>query len=160
MIAPTVTELKAATPPGDSLWQFLIQLPSTHEAQIWYALLIGGLIGMIGHYIRGRSSNNIQGNPIDYFFRDNLWRSIGAATAVAVELFGEVGSGMFTTDTGAFVGWGIVLLSGLKTGYVGDSLINKSDRAEWTPEQRAAASVVANAKNVQPASKPTGALIP
>ena len=123
---------------NDSLWNYLAQLPTTHDAQVYYALLLGGLVGMIGHYVRARSSGNIEGNPIDYFFRQNLWRSIGALAAVAIELFGEVGSGMFTTDAGIFVGWGIVLLSGLKTGYVGDSVINKSDRPEWTPEKRAA----------------------
>jgi len=139
IVTQTVAELKVATPPGNDLWSFLMQLPTTHEAQVWYALLLGGIVGMIGHYIRGRAANNIGGNPIDYFFRDNVWRSIGAMVAVASELFGEVGSGLFTTDAGAFVGWGLVLLSGLKTGYLGDSLVNKATRPEWPPEKREAA---------------------
>jgi hypothetical protein len=123
-----------------SLLDFLLALPATLDAQIFYGLMLGGFVGMIGHYIRARASNNVGGNPIDYFFRQNPWRSLAALAAVAIELFGEVGSGMFFTPHGTFVGWAIVLLSGLKTGYVGDSAINKSDRPTWTEEHRVEAT--------------------
>lgn len=149
MNAPTLAQIAVTTPESQSLWAYLAALPTTMEAEIFYALLIGGVAGMIGHYVRARASNNIGGNPIDYFFRDNLWRSLAAMIAVAAELAGEVGSGIFTTDTGVFVGWGIVLLSGLKTGYVGDSVINKADRPTWSPEKREAAIQVF-AKDIPP----------
>ncbi len=148
----TIAQAKAATP---DLWHFLGALPFTQDAEIWYALCIGGFIGMVGHYIRGRASGDISGNPIDYFFRDNFWRSIGAAGAMASELFVEVSSSVFTTDAGIFVGWGIVLLSGLKSGYLGDSVINKGKRIEWTDQKREAAAVVKVAENVPPAKSST-----
>lgn len=148
MNAPTIAQAKLEAP--ESLWHFLAALPGTMEAQIWYALLLGGVLGMIGHYVRGRSTGNIAGNPVDYFLRDNLWRSIGAAVAVATELFAEIGAGLFTTSAGAFVGWGIVLLSGLKTGYLGDSIVNKGTRVEWTEKKRDAVEVVDRAKDVPP----------
>lgn len=152
--AQTIAEAKAAMP--ESLWHFLAALPATMEAQIWYALLIGGAVGMIGHYIRGRSAGDISGSPLDYFFRDNLWRSIGAAGAMAGELFAEIGTGLFTSDAGVFVGWGIVLLSGLKTGYAADSLVNKGRRVAWSDDKRDAvqqvAEVIAKPVTVQPAA--------
>ena len=154
--AQTIAEAKAATP--ESLLHFLMQLPMTFEAQLWYALMLGGVLGMIGHYIRGRSSGNIAGNPIDYFFRDNLWRSIGAASAMAAELFAEIGTGLFTSEAGLFVGWGIVLLSGLKTGYAADSLINRGSRIQWSDEKREAAQKVAEViespVRIQPKEEP------
>lgn len=138
--AQTIAQAKAAAP--ESLWSFLSSLPETFEAQVLYALILGAVLGMIGHYVRGRSGGQISGSPIDYFFRDNIWRSAMAAITVIAELFTEVGSGLFTTDAGLFVGWGLVLLSGLKTGYAGDSLINKGSRVTWTDEQRAAKTEV------------------
>jgi hypothetical protein len=152
MNAQTIAQAKDAAP--ESLWHFLAALPATMEAQIWYALLIGGAIGMVGHYIKGRSSGEIAGNPLDYFFRDNLWRSIGAAVAVASELFTEIGLGLFTSDAGVFVGWGIVMLSGLKTGYLGDSVVNKSTRPVWSAEKRAATVTLADPIVQLPGVKP------
>jgi len=146
MDAQTIAQLKATAP--ESLWHFLLALPSTMEAQIWYALLLGGAIGMIGHYIRGRSTGNLSGSPIDYFVRDNPWRSIATAGAVAAELFAEIGTGIFTTSTGQFVGWGIVLMMGLKSGYSIDSLVNKGTRAVWTEKKRVATDVAESAKDL------------
>lgn len=152
MQAQTIAQAKLET--SESLWHFLLALPTTMEAQLMYALLIGGAVGMLGHYIRGRSSGDIAGSILDYFFRDNVWRSIGAMASVASELFVEVGSGLFTTAEGTFVGWGLVLLSGLKTGYLGDSLVNKGTRQEWTEKKRVAVDVVDKTANVKPDPKP------
>ena len=148
MDAPTIAQAKAAAP--ENLWHFLVSLPQTMEAQIWCALMLGGLVGMVGHYIRGRASGNIAGNPMDYFFRDNLWRSVMAVLAVAAELFGEIGTGIFTTSNGEFVGWGIVLLSGLKSGYGLDSLVNKATRPEWTPAKRVAQEIAKTEIDIPP----------
>lgn len=144
--AQTIAQAKIAEP--ESLWHFLLALPSTFEAQLWYALLLGGVLGMLGHYINGRRSGDIAGSPIDYFFRDNVWRSVGAVSAMAAELFAEIGTGLFTTEAGLFVGWGLVIVSGIKSGYVGDSLINKGKRVEWTTEKREAVAVVKEAVDV------------
>ena len=137
MQSPTIAQLKAQAP--ESLWHFLLSLPTSMEAQIWYALTLGAVLGMVGHYIRARVNGSISGSPVDYFFRDNLWRSIGAAIAVMGELVAEITSGLFFTDAGLFVGWAIVILSGIKTGYLGDSLVNKGQRVIWTEEQRESA---------------------
>lgn len=144
---------KAATD-QQSLFQFLGRLPFTMEAQIWYALLIGGALGMFAHYANGRVKGEIAGSPLDYFLRDNFWRSIGAAGTMAGELFAEIGTGLFTTEAGLFVGWGIVILSGIKSGYLGDSVINKGTRPIWTDAARTAAAPAAPVTVQAEAKKP------
>lgn len=139
MQAQTISDLKSAAPDSspESLWHFLAGLPTTMEAQILYALLLGGLVGLAGHYVIKWTRGEIEGSLWNYMFIDNPRRSWLSITLVVGELLGEVSSGLFTTGTGQFVGWGIVLLSGLKSGYTIDSVANKSDRPEWSPEERA-----------------------
>lgn len=144
---PTVAQAKLQ---ADSLLDFLLALPATQTAQMFYALLIGGVIGMFIHYVRGRATGNIAGGPVDYFFRTNVWRSLAAIGAVVATCFGEAGAGIFITDAGEFVGWGVVLMSGFKTGYIGDSLLNKGQRAEWTEDKRDAVEVVKSEKDKIP----------
>lgn len=138
--ATTIAQAKLDTP--NSLWDFLLALPATQEAQMFYALLIGGAVGMCIHYLHGRAVGDIAGSPVDYFFRVNVWRSVAAMFAVVAELFSEAGIGIFISDAGEFVGWGVVLMSGIKTGYVGDSLVNKGQRAEWTDKKRDAVEAI------------------
>lgn len=135
-VAEKAAEVHITQP--ESLWHFLAALPATFEAQIFYALILGSVIGMIGHYIIGRKDGDISGSPADYFFHDNVWRSVGAVVAVVTGCITEIGAGFFTTGEGAFVGWGLVIVSGIKTGYIGDSAINKGARKEWTDAERAA----------------------
>lgn len=145
--AQTIAQVKLEAP---DLWDFLLAVPMTQTAQILYALLIGGALGMLAHYVRGRASGDIAGSLTDYFFYNNIWRSVAAMIAVIAELFGEAGLGLFVTDAGTFVGWGVVIMSGAKTGYIGDSLINKGQRGEWTEKKRDAVGIVESAKDVKP----------
>lgn len=141
--AQTIAQIKQQAPnlTPESLWHWASALPTSFEAEIWYALVFGAILGMFAHYLRGRSQNSISGSPLEYFLHDNVWRSVAAAMSIGAELFAEIGTGLFTTEAGAFVGWGIVMMSGIKTGYLGDSLVNKGSRIEWTPEQRAAVAI-------------------
>jgi hypothetical protein len=138
--APTIDQLKAATPPTESLATFLLQLPSTMEAQIFYALVLGSAIGLVGHYLRLWLEGEIEGCLADYLFKQTPKRTVLAIFAIVTWSAGEIGLGLFTTETGQFVGWGLVILSGIKTGYAGDSLVNKGQRPQWSPEQRADAA--------------------
>lgn len=134
-------------------WGWLLQLPETRDAQMCYALIFGCAVGMIGHCIRGIQSGEIAGNPLDYFIRQNPWRSVSTAIGVIMWSVGEVAAGIFVSDSGVFIGWGAVVLSGVKTGYAGDSLVNKGDRVVWSKEKRDAAatvSAVADAEDKKP----------
>lgn len=134
MDSKTIAQVKAEGP--QSLWDFLSQLPGTMDAQIWYGLLLGGLIGMALHYAIKMRTGEVGGNPIDYFIKTSPWRTIGALAAMASWAFGEVLTGIYVNGDGIFIGWAAVLISGIKNGYLGDSIINKGERAVWTEQQR------------------------
>lgn len=121
---------------NQSLWDFLLALPFTQESQIFFALVLGSTFGMLVHYIRVWASGEAGGTLIDYLFRNHPRRTLLTIIAITGWSAGEVSTGLFTTAEGAFVGWGLVLLSGLKTGYAGDSILNKGKREEWTEEKR------------------------
>ncbi len=130
------TTIAAGT--GGSLITFLLAYPSTQQAQIFYALLIGAVFGMLVNYLRRWLAEEISGSLVDYMFRQNPRRTMLAVFGIVSWCAGEVASGLFVTGGGEFIGWGLVILSGLKTGYAGDSLINKGGRTVWTEERRAA----------------------
>jgi len=121
MTAQTIAQAKHQ----QTLWDFLAALPTTQEAQIFYALIIGCALGMLAHYVRQWASGNAAGGLIDYLFLASPKRTLLTVIGVVSWSAGEVATGLFTTSEGAFVGWALVILSGLKTGYAGDSIINK-----------------------------------
>lgn len=132
----TVEQLKSVRPPSESLWHFLAGLPATMEAQILMALMLAGILGSVAHYLTRWAKNEIKGDLLSYLFIDNPRRSLLSAILLFSELVGEIGTGIFTSADGVFVGWGLVLLSGLKSGYAIDSIANKAERPAWTDEQR------------------------
>lgn len=139
MQSKTIAQVRAQDG-AQSLFDFLRELPGTLDAQIWYALLIGGAVGMILHYAIKLRTGDIAGNPVDYFIKTSPWRSIGTVAAMASWAFGEVLTGIYVNGDGVFIGWAAVLISGVKTGYLGDSIINKGERAQWTEQERQAAA--------------------
>ena len=137
MAGPTVAQIAATAQPGESLWHFLAQIPGSQDAQIWYALVFGASLGMVIHYIRRWAEQEIAGNLWDYLFCQTPRRTLLSVLGILSWSAGEVAAGLFTTAEGAFIGWALVIISGLKTGYAGDSLLNKSVRQVWPDEKRA-----------------------
>lgn len=133
----TIAEIKRAHP--ESLWSWIFNVPSTIEAQIFAALTIGSMLGMAGHYFRQWASGDIAGSLNEYLFTTYPRRTALAIFGAVTWSAGEVGSGLFITDTGEFVGWALILISGIKTGYLGDSLANRGARPA-TPTGEAAAA--------------------
>lgn len=123
---PTMAQIQAQHPPAQSLWSYLAALPSSGEAQIFYALAVGSIVGMLGHYLKRWSTGEIAGNLVDYLFKQYPRRTALSVFGALTWCAGEVGSGIFLTDAGEFVGWGLIILSGLKTGYLGDSIANRA----------------------------------
>ncbi len=138
MDAPTIAQIQAAALPSESLWAFLAVLPYSQEAQIFYALLLSGTFGIAGHYLFKWLTGEIDGNLWEYLFVNYPKRTALSFVSYIGWIVGLVGTGLFVTKSGDFVGWGIVLVLGLTNGYSVDSLANKTQRKEWTPEKRAA----------------------
>lgn len=132
----TIAQLKANG--HETLWQFLAQVPNSTEAQIWYAMMFGCIIGMVAHYVRQWATGQISGGLWTYLFvqcpRNTLLALIGAAMVSA----GEVSMDLYQSAGGDVFSWWLIIISGFKNGYATDSLINRARRAEWSQEQRAA----------------------
>lgn len=143
----TIAQVIASSPSGaiEAPWHYLAGIPFTQQAYIFYMLTLGSIVGMIGHYISRWASGDIAGSLIDYLFRQEGRRTLLAVIGIVSWSVGEVSTGLFVNSEGIFVGWALVLLSGLKTGYTGDSIANKGTRPVWTPELRAAAAIVKQA---------------
>lgn len=132
----TIQEIAPVAQQG--LWNYLAQLPFTLEASMMYALVLGGTLGMIGNYTIKWLRGDIEGSLIDYCFRYHF-------KATLLSFFGFLGlaitsvySGIFTSESGGFVGWANVLWFGLTNGFAVDAIANKGKRAVWTAKKRKA----------------------
>lgn len=120
----TIKEIKA-DPGTQSLWQFLVALPVSFEAQVFYGLALFGFVGMLGHYFKQWKRREIVGNPLRYLFLDNPFNTLFAYGGVLVTALGAIAMNVFTDDAGHFVGWLNVMGWGLMAGYTLDSTANK-----------------------------------
>ena len=138
MTGQTIAQAKLAQP---DLWHYLLNIPLSLEAQVFYALLLGCVLGMVAHYVRLWASSQIEGSLLDYLFRQHPKFTVLALLSAASWSFGEVSASLYQGADGEVFSWLLVLISGFKNGYTGDSLINKAERAPWSDVQRAAKAV-------------------
>lgn len=127
MTGVPIAEIKASQPM--SLWEFLLQLPGSMEAQVLYALLLFGLIGMSGHYTMRWLQGDIRGSLINYMFNQYPRRTILAVSGILGTSLTGITAGAFVNEAGMFVGWLNVLWVGLTTGYAADSVANRGATA-------------------------------
>lgn len=118
--------------PTESLWEFLSSLPATVEAQILYALLLSGVVGMMAHYFTRWAKSEIQGSLITYMFGTCVRSTALAFTVMVGSGITAITSGVFVSETGAFVGWLNVMWFGITNGYAADSIANRSPTKEAT----------------------------
>lgn len=134
--AEKISEIKGR---GESLWGFLERLPSSFEAQIFYAVVLFGVIGMFINYAQRWMKKEISGSLINYLFCENIRGTmLSISTTIGVGV-GAITGGIFETGSGEFVGWFNVMWVSLMNGFMWDSALNKGQRPVWTEEQRAAA---------------------
>lgn len=132
----TIQQVKAMA--DDSLWTFLLHLPETQEAQIFYALILSGTLGMIANYAVKWAKDELNGTLWNYLFRENYKRTALSFFTYVGATVAAVSANIFTTDAGAFVGWATVLWFGVSNGFAVDAIANKGSRPKWNDEQRAA----------------------
>lgn len=126
----------AATDDG-SLWTFLSQLPASTEAQMFYALMMAGTVGMAAHYIVKWARKEIDGSLFAYLFRDNPRGTLlSFCTYTGLAIAAIYADAFHVGDTRTFVGWGMVLWLGAFNGFTIDAIANKGQRPVWTPSKR------------------------
>lgn len=131
---------------GQSLKQFLMNLPSSPEAQLLSGMVISGTLGICIHYFM----KYLNDEPL---FKGR-WKSVLASWFTFIGWSaGCVSAGMFVTDNGDFVGWMNVLSFGLTSGLGIDAVANKGfkpTRMAWSPEERAAKTAAGTEVSSQP----------
>lgn len=112
--AAKIAEIKPG-PGTESLLAFLLRLPTSFEAQVFYGLVLSGLIGMLGSWLWKWSKGKADGFAhftVKYIVGQALWLIGSAAGVIAVT--------GFQTDDGQFFGWLMVLITGGSLGYNGE----------------------------------------
>ena len=96
-------------------------------------LLGAGLAGASANYLYKWMRDEITGSLIVYVTEQYPKRTM---LALATYFSYCVATVLSPVLDGA--GWGVVLNMGFTTGFAIDALVNKAERKEWTPEERAA----------------------
>lgn len=134
--ATRISDLKGT---GETLTHFLQRLPSSFEAQIFYAVVLFGLVGMLANYAVKWMKREIGGSLIKYLFFSNVRGTmLSLFTTIGVGI-GAITAGVFETTSGEFVGWFNVMWVSLSNGFMWDATMNQGDRPVWTEAQRAEA---------------------
>ena len=137
MDAQTIAQVRARD--AESLWVFLSNLPSTQEAQLFYALMLSGSLGMFASYGVKWAKGEIGTCLWEYLFHQNMRNTVLSFLTYTGTAMAAIYAGAFHVGAdGIFVGWGMVLWLGALNGFSIDSIVNKGARAVWTPEKRAA----------------------
>ena len=118
-----IADIKAQS--AESLWHFLSALPASFEAQLFYAIVAFGMLGVLVHYAVKWMKKEIEGSLFAYLFVDNVrgtllsWTSTIGAGVVGIT------SGMFETPDGSFIGWFRTLVLCFGNGFFWDAVMNK-----------------------------------
>lgn len=120
--APKVSELRG----NESLWAFLMRLPSSFEAQIFYGVVLFGIVGLFANYATKWLRGEIAGSLIKYLFLDNVRGTLLSLSAAIGVGIGGITAGVFETASGEFVGWFNVMWIGLTNGFMWDAALNGS----------------------------------
>ena len=119
-----------------SLWDFLVLLPSSFEAQILYGLLLAGATGMVSNYTLKWARSEIEGSLATYLFRCHLKATLLSFSSFVGLAITSIAADIFTGNLGGFVGWANVLWFGLTNGFAVDAIANKGQRVAWSDDKR------------------------
>lgn len=133
----TIQQIKDDVPAN--LLDFLLSLPASFEAQLFYAMLLAGVAGMLTSFILKWAQGQIIACPTQYFFRDNPRGTVLSIIWLLSAVVGSIALGgylLVPSDPATFIGWGKVMFDGWILGTGGDLGLNKSKRPEWSEAER------------------------
>lgn len=137
--APTVAELNAVR--ADSLAgfiEFILALPASHEAAIFYASLVAMAFGFFASWwVKYSMAGTVDDSLVSYFFRVHTRRTMGVVGTYIGGVALAIATGVFD-NAGVFVGWYNVLWTCIGTAMAADGTMNKGTQGAWTPAQRTA----------------------
>ncbi len=125
--AQKIAEIRAG---DESLWAFLHRLPSSFEAQIFYAGALFSCLGMLANYFQKWLRKEIAGSLVTYLFIHNPRATLLSYFTALGVFTGGISAGVFETDQGAFVGWFNVMWVALSNGFMWDAALNRGAKPE------------------------------
>jgi hypothetical protein len=117
------------------LWEFLSALPSAWETQLFIGLMIAGGVGMFSHYALKWAREEIKENLLCHLAHNYKSTLLSIFTYIGIAVT-AIASQAFTGEYGGFVGWKTVFWLGITNGFTIDAIVNKTERARWTPIER------------------------
>lgn len=147
--APTVKELNAIRPDSlEGLIQFLLALPLSHEAAIFYASIIGAAFGFfLSWAFKYAIAKTVDDCVWAYFFKSHGRRTMGAVLTYFSGVVLSITTGAFDNGTAiassgevitnVFAGWQNVFSMCISAAMAADGTINKGAQGQWSPLQRA-----------------------
>lgn len=131
-VAATLAE-HTPTPLAD----FLASLPGSWEMQLFYGLMLSGTCGMLAHYVLKWARDEIKGNLFCYWIANGKKTILSFLTFTGIAAT-AVMNNAFVSDLGGFVGWKMVFWLGWSNGLIIDVIVNRTERARWSPHERIA----------------------
>jgi hypothetical protein len=123
MNAQKIADLKVEH--TQSLSDFLMALPASMEAQIFYAIVLAGVLGVFFNYAVKWMKKEIAGSLTAYLFHDNVRATLlSVCSTVGAGVVG-ITSGMFETPDGSFIGWFRTLVLAFGNGFFWDAVVNR-----------------------------------
>lgn len=121
----------------------------------WYDLIfiIGGLFGMLTHYLKKRVSGAISISPLEYFGKNNWAASLLTLIAFFIAMFGALASGVPKE-----MNFYLLIYLSFVTGYTVDSGFNRidEDRERHFDNVHVNVSVGSRTSRYRPRRKPLG----
>lgn len=133
--AQKVAEMARGVGKQQSLFDFLKDVPSSFEAQLFYALFGSWLSGAVASWLWKWTQGMADG--LRHFTLRYFMGQVMFGVGISIAAIMTVG---FQTDSGEFFGWLSVLWSGAFAGFSGETKIKPQVRKVWTDEERAVAS--------------------
>jgi hypothetical protein len=136
---PTIAQIHADSN-AQSFWDFLWAMRKSIEVQILEEGVMVIPVAMLCSYWAKWGFKVIDRNVglLDYFWRQDPQRTVGAFISAFSIIAGGAFTGAFSTDANLFVGWYNVLYATFLAGLGSDGMINKAARSAWTEEMRTA----------------------
>lgn len=137
--APIIGEkgpsMSEKVPQFPNFYDWLRAVPGSFESQLFQCLMIAGTIGMFAHYALKWARGEIKQNIFCYLWRNGRSTLLSFFTFVGLAV-GAIVGGTFIGEYGVFVGWKLVFWMGITNGFTIDAIVNKTERARWSPFER------------------------
>lgn len=121
-----------------TLGAFLRAFLDGPELRVFLMLMVSGTAGMVANWLVKWARGEIKGGLAAYLFRDNPRSTALSLFTYTGAVLAAMQADVVHVANAVFIGWANVAWLGATNGYFIDNIINKGERAVWTPQERQA----------------------